>query len=270
MQFSITKIRNSIVLILSFFIISACEQQNTNTQTANTKKETVTIKDNTQTEEQVKSEEQTKPAEQTKITKKQNQTTNVSITANKAKEILTEKFGTLDENKVTYNLLPNEGFSKNKINNKSDTDYYTFTPQFDNHRADFTFSVHKQTGEVIVNLSDGSTLTESEFKNTQETLQVNKQQEKKLNKPADIIKFTSEDAIKIVEKRMGTLSDQIHYNSSEDQLIGTINGIKLYDVLYVRGEGEHQRAINFAVGSNGILYDWFKAQDGILQPLNGN
>ncbi|MGG0167608.1 hypothetical protein ABEY20_22710, partial [Bacillus tropicus] len=61
MQFSITKIRNSIVLILSFFIISACEQQNTNTQTANTKKETVTIKDNTQTEEQAKSEEQTKP-----------------------------------------------------------------------------------------------------------------------------------------------------------------------------------------------------------------
>ncbi|MGQ0439577.1 hypothetical protein ACT4UT_20570 [Bacillus sp. B-TM1] len=164
MQFSITKIRNSIVLILSFFIISACEQQNTNTQT----------------EEQAKSEEQTKPEEQTKITKKQNQTTNVSITANKAKEILTEKFGTLDENKVTYNLLPNEGSSKNKINNKPYTDYYTFTPQFDNHRADFTFSVHKQTGEVIVNLSDGSTLTESEFKNTQETLQVNKQQEKKL------------------------------------------------------------------------------------------
>ncbi|MGQ0515420.1 hypothetical protein ACT453_26760, partial [Bacillus sp. D-CC] len=95
MQFSITKIRNSIVLILSFFIISACEQQNTNTQT----------------EEQAKSEEQTKPEEQTKITKKQNQTTNVSITANKAKEILTEKFGTLDENKVTYNLLPNEGSS---------------------------------------------------------------------------------------------------------------------------------------------------------------
>lgn len=280
MQYSTVKIRNSIVLILSFFLLSACEQQNGNTQNDNTKKETVTIKDNTNTEngnkpeeqekakDQTKPEEQAKPEEQTKIKEKQENATNINITASKAKEILIQKFGTLDENEVTYKLLPSENSAKNKINNKPGTDYYTFMPQFDNHSADFTFSVHKQTGEIIVNWSDGSTLTESEFKNTQETQQVNKQtgkqSNKPVNKPADITEFTSEDAIKILEKRMGSQTAQLHYGATNEP-IGIINGIKLYDVFYARGEGERQHVYNFAVGSDGNIYDWYEAQEGVLK-----
>ena len=111
-----------------------------------------------------------------------------------------------------------------------------------------------------------NTKPETESKNTQKEQQPAKQP----NKQPDTIKFTSEDAVKVLEKRMGARSTDIHYVSAEDQLIGTVNGIKLYDVLYTRGDGEHQRAVNFAVGSDGNLYEWSKAQDGILQPLNGN
>ncbi|MFE9076742.1 hypothetical protein [Bacillus mobilis] len=111
-----------------------------------------------------------------------------------------------------------------------------------------------------------NTKPEAESKNTQKEQQPVKQP----NKQTDTITFTSEDAVRILEKRMGAQSADIHYVSAEDQLIGTVNGIKLYDVLYTRGDGEHQRALNFAVGSDGNLYDWSKAQDGILQPLNGN
>ncbi|MGE1129880.1 hypothetical protein [Bacillus wiedmannii] len=286
MPYSTVKIRNSIVLILSLFLLSACEQQNTNTQTDNNKKETVTIKDNTNTENKNKPEEQEKaknqtktknqampedpikPEEQTKIKEKQDNAANINITASKAKEILIRKFGTLDENEVTYKLLPSESSAKNKINNKPGTDYYTFTPQFDNYRADFTFSVHKQTGEIIVNGSDGSTLTESEFKNTQENQQVNKQTGKQsnepINKPADITTFTSEDAIKTLEKTMGPQTAQLHYGATNEP-IGIINGIKLYDVFYARGEGERQRVYNFAVGSDGNIYDWYEAQKGVLK-----
>ncbi|OJE38050.1 hypothetical protein BAQ49_03345 [Bacillus proteolyticus] len=111
-----------------------------------------------------------------------------------------------------------------------------------------------------------NTKTETESKNTQKDQQPAKQP----TKQTDTIKFTSEDAVRVLEKRMGARSAEIHYGSGEDQLIGTVNGIKLYDVLYTRGDGEHQRAVNFAVGSDGNLYEWSKAQDGILQPLNGN
>ncbi|MES5956836.1 hypothetical protein QCI42_26300 [Bacillus fungorum] len=111
-----------------------------------------------------------------------------------------------------------------------------------------------------------NTKPEAGSKNTQN----NQQPAKQPNKQTDAIKFTSEDAVRVLEKRMGTRSDDIHYVSAEDQLIGTVNSIKLYDVLYTRGDGEHQRALNFAVGSDGNLYEWSKAQDGILQPLNGN
>ncbi|MCU5377739.1 hypothetical protein OCA08_11375 [Bacillus cereus] len=111
-----------------------------------------------------------------------------------------------------------------------------------------------------------NTKPEAESKNTQKEQQPVKQP----NKQTDTITFTSEDAVRVLEKRMGAQSADIHYVSAEDQLIGTVNGIKLYDVLYTRGDGEHQRALNFAVGSDGNLYDWSKAQDGILQPLNGN
>ncbi|MGN4446509.1 hypothetical protein ACTFOB_16580 [Bacillus cereus group sp. MYBK79-1] len=111
-----------------------------------------------------------------------------------------------------------------------------------------------------------NTKPEAESKNTQKEQQPAKQP----NKQTDTITFTSEDAVKVLETRMGARSADIHYVSAEDQLIGTINGIKLYDVLYTRGDGEHQRALNFAVGSDGNLYEWSKAQDGILQPLNGN
>lgn len=108
--------------------------------------------------------------------------------------------------------------------------------------------------------------TEAESKNTQKEQQPAKQP----NTQTDTITFTSEDAIKVLEKRMGARSNEIRYGSSEDKLIGTINGIKLYDVLYGRESPENSRALNFAVGSDGNLYDWSKAQDGILQPLNGN
>ncbi|MGG3646566.1 hypothetical protein [Bacillus wiedmannii] len=110
--------------------------------------------------------------------------------------------------------------------------------------------------------TENNTKAEAESKNTQKEQQPNKQ--------TDTITFTSEDAIKVLEKRMGARSNEIRYGSSEDKLIGTINGIKLYDVLYGRESAENSRALNFAVGSDGNLYDWSKAQDGILQPLNSN
>ncbi|WP_368908444.1 hypothetical protein [Bacillus wiedmannii] len=114
--------------------------------------------------------------------------------------------------------------------------------------------------------TENNTKPEAESKNTQKEQQPAKQP----NKQTDTITFTSEDAIKVLEKRMGARSNEIRYGSSEDKLIGTINGIKLYDVLYGRESPENSRALNFAVGSDGNLYDWSKAQDGILQPLNGN
>ncbi|PEP00941.1 hypothetical protein CN554_05230 [Bacillus wiedmannii] len=109
--------------------------------------------------------------------------------------------------------------------------------------------------------TENNTKPEAESKNTQK---------EQPNKQTDTITFTSEDAIKVLEKRMGARSNEIRYGSSEDKLIGTINGIKLYDVLYGRESAENSRALNFAVGSDGNLYDWSKAQDGILQPLNSN
>ncbi|KLA00589.1 hypothetical protein B4147_4602 [Bacillus wiedmannii] len=114
--------------------------------------------------------------------------------------------------------------------------------------------------------TENNTKPEAESKNTQKEQQPAKQP----NKQTDTNTFTSEDAIKVLEKRMGARSNEIRYSSSEDKLIGTINGIKLYDVLYGRESPENSRALNFAVGSDGNLYDWSKAQDGILQPLNGN
>ncbi|PEL44942.1 hypothetical protein [Bacillus wiedmannii] len=114
--------------------------------------------------------------------------------------------------------------------------------------------------------TENNTKPEAESKNTQKEQQPAKQP----NKQTDTITFTSEDAIKVLEKRMGARSNEIRYGSSEDKLIGTINGIKLYDVLYGRESAENSRALNFAVGSDGNLYDWSKAQDGILQPLNSN
>ncbi|PHE81373.1 hypothetical protein COF47_02105 [Bacillus wiedmannii] len=114
--------------------------------------------------------------------------------------------------------------------------------------------------------AENNTKPEAESKNTQKEQQPAKQP----NKQTDTITFTSEDAIKVLEKRMGARSNEIRYGSSEDKLIGTINGIKLYDVLYGRESAENSRALNFAVGSDGNLYDWSKAQDGILQPLNSN
>ncbi|MEI5924975.1 hypothetical protein WBV03_18080, partial [Bacillus albus] len=113
---------------------------------------------------------------------------------------------------------------------------------------------------------ENNTKPEAESKNTQKEQQPAKQP----NKQTDTITFTSEDAIKVLEKRMGARSNEIRYSSSEDKLIGTINGIKLYDVLYGRESAENSRALNFAVGSDGNLYNWSKAQDGILQPLNSN
>ncbi|PHB07098.1 hypothetical protein COE81_09515 [Bacillus wiedmannii] len=114
--------------------------------------------------------------------------------------------------------------------------------------------------------TENNTKPEAESKNTQKEQQPAKQPNKQTNTNT----FTSEDAIKVLEKRMGARSNEIRYSSSEDKLIGTINGIKLYDVLYGRESPENSRALNFAVGSDGNLYDWSKAQDGILQPLNGN
>ncbi|KXY08819.1 hypothetical protein [Bacillus wiedmannii] len=114
--------------------------------------------------------------------------------------------------------------------------------------------------------TENNTKPEAESKNTQKEQQPAKQP----NKQTDTNTFTSEDAIKVLEKRMGARSNEIRYSSSEDKLIGTLNGIKLYDVLYGRESPENSRALNFAVGSDGNLYDWSKAQDGILQPLNGN
>ncbi len=114
--------------------------------------------------------------------------------------------------------------------------------------------------------TENNTKPEAESKNTQKEQQPAKQP----NKQTDTNTFTSEDAIKVLEKRMGARSNEIRYSSSEDKLIGTLNGIKLYDVLYGRESPENSRALNLAVGSDGNLYDWSKAQDGILQPLNGN
>ncbi|WP_075307968.1 hypothetical protein [Bacillus wiedmannii] len=114
--------------------------------------------------------------------------------------------------------------------------------------------------------TENNTKPEAESKNTQKEQQPAKQPNKQTNTNT----FTSEDAIKVLEKRMGARSNEIRYSSSEDKLIGTINGIKLYDVLYGRESPENSRALNFAVGSDGNLYDWSNAQDGILQPLNGN
>ncbi|EJQ55288.1 hypothetical protein IEI_00551 [Bacillus wiedmannii] len=114
--------------------------------------------------------------------------------------------------------------------------------------------------------TENNTKPEAESKNTQKEQQPAKQP----NKQTDTNTFTSEDAIKVLEKRMGARSNEIRYSSSEEKLIGTLNGIKLYDVLYGRESPENSRALNFAVGSDGNLYDWSKAQDGILQPLNGN
>ncbi|MBE5104333.1 hypothetical protein IGI01_03290 [Bacillus thuringiensis] len=198
MQYFTSQIRNLVVLTLSFFLLSACGQQNSPTKTEATKQDTVAPKNSTKTEDSQKAEDSVKTEENTK----------------------NENNSTTENNKKTEN----NATTKN------------------------------------------NTKPEAESKNTQKDQQTAKQP----NKQTDTIKFTSEDAVKILEKRMGARSNEIHYSSGEDKLIGTINGIKLYDVLYVRESAENQRALNFAVGSDGNLYNWSKAQDGVLQPLNSN
>lgn len=62
---------------------------------------------------------------------------------------------------------------------------------------------------------------------------------------------------------MGPQTAQLHYGATNEP-IGIINGIKLYDVFYARGEDERQRVYNFAVGSDGNIYNWYEAQKGVL------
>ena len=164
--------------------------------------------------------------------------------------VKTENHTKNENNATTENNKKNENNATPKNNTKTENNTTT-----ENNKKNKNNATPKN-----------NTKPETESKNTQKEQQPAKQP----NKQPDTIKFTSEDAVKVLEKRMGARSTDIHYVSAEDQLIGTVNGIKLYDVLYTRGDGEHQRAVNFAVGSDGNLYEWSKAQDGILQPLNGN
>ncbi|PFF08753.1 hypothetical protein CN315_08915 [Bacillus cereus] len=183
------------------------------------------------------------------------ETTKQDIAASKD-SIKTEDNQKDEDGVKTENHTKNENNATTENNKKNENNA---TPKNNTKTQNNTTIENNETAKK-------NTKPETESKNTQKEQQPAKQP----NKQPDTIKFTSEDAVKVLEKRMGARSTDIHYVSAEDQLIGTVNGIKLYDVLYTRGDGEHQRAVNFAVGSDGNLYEWSKAQDGILQPLNGN
>ncbi|WP_257205899.1 hypothetical protein [Bacillus sp. AFS051223] len=223
-----------VVLTLSFFLLSACRQQTSPTKTETTKQDIAASKDSIKTEDNQKDEDSVKTEENGK----------------NENNVKTENHTKTENNATTENNKKNENNATPKNNTKTENNTTT-----ENNKKNENNATPKN-----------NTKPETESKNTQKEQQPAKQP----NKQPDTIKFTSEDAVKVLEKRMGARSTDIHYVSAEDQLIGTVNGIKLYDVLYTRGDGEHQRAVNFAVGSDGNLYEWSKAQDGILQPLNGN
>ncbi|KXY08267.1 hypothetical protein [Bacillus sp. FSL K6-0067] len=189
------------------------------------------------------------------------ETTKQDIAASKD-SIKTEDNQKDEDGVKTENHTKNENNATTENNKKNENNA---TPKNNTKTENNTTTENNKKNENNATPKN-NTKPETESKNTQKEQQPAKQP----NKQSDTIKFTSEDAVKVLEKRMGARSTDIHYVSAEDQLIGTVNGIKLYDVLYTRGDGEHQRAVNFAVGSDGNLYEWSKAQDGILQPLNGN
>ncbi|MEK4708880.1 hypothetical protein [Bacillus sp. FSL R10-2780] len=245
MRYATSLIRNLVVLTLSFFLLSACGQQTSPTKTEVTKEDTAASKDSTKNEDSQKTEDSVKTEDNENNIKTENNTTATNNT--KTENNSTTKNDTKAENNTTAT-------NNTKAENNS-----TAT---NNTKAENNSTATNNTKAENNSTATNNTKNEAESKNTQTDQQPNKQ--------TDTIKFTSDDAVRILEKRMGARSDQIHYGSGEDQLIGTINGIKLYDVLYARGDGENQRALNFAVGSDGNVYDWSKAQDGILQPLNSN
>ncbi|MGE7862133.1 hypothetical protein ACQKOA_13905 [Bacillus mobilis] len=234
MRYATSQIRNLVILTSSFFLLSACGQQTSPTKTEATKQDTAVSKDSTKTEDSQKTEDSAKAENNVK-------NENNSKTENNTK---TENNSKAENNSKTENNSKAENNSKTENNSKAENN-----------------STTKNNPKT-----ENNTKPEAESKNTQKEQQPAKQP----NKQTDTITFTSEDAIKVLEKRMGARSNEIRYGSSEDKLIGTINGIKLYDVLYGRESPENSRALNFAVGSDGNLYNWSKAQDGILQPLNGN
>ncbi|AIY77451.1 TPA: hypothetical protein ACLQU7_004192 [Bacillus tropicus] len=234
MRYFTSQITKLVVLTLSFFLLSACGQQTSPTKTETTKQDIAASKDSIKTEDNQKDEDSVKTEENGK----------------NENNVKTENHTKTENNATTENNKKNENNATPKNNTKTQNNTTT-----ENNKKNENNATPKN-----------NTKPETESKNTQKEQQPAKQP----NKQPDTIKFTSEDAVKVLEKRMGARSTDIHYVSAEDQLIGTVNGIKLYDVLYTRGDGEHQRAVNFAVGSDGNLYEWSKAQDGILQPLNGN
>ncbi|MGM2509315.1 hypothetical protein CN324_07300 [Bacillus anthracis] len=234
MRYFTSQITKLVVLTLSFFLLSACGQQTSPTKTETTKQDIAASKDSIKTEDNQKDEDSVKTEENGK----------------NENNVKTENHTKTENNATTENNKKNENNATPKNNTKTENNTTT-----ENNKKNENNATPKN-----------NTKPETESKNTQKEQQPAKQP----NKQPDTIKFTSEDAVKVLEKRMGARSTDIHYVSAEDQLIGTVNGIKLYDVLYTRGDGEHQRAVNFAVGSDGNLYEWSKAQDGILQPLNGN
>ncbi|MBJ8092759.1 MULTISPECIES: hypothetical protein [Bacillus cereus group] len=246
MQYFTSQITKLVVLTLSFFLLSACGQQTSPTKTETTKQDTAASKDSTKTEDTQKDEDSVKTEEN--ATNENNATTENN---KKNENSVTAKNSTKAENNTTTeNNKKNENNATPKNNTKTESNATT-----ENNKKN-------EDNDTVKN----NTKPEAESKNTQKEQQPAKQP----NKQTDTITFTSEDAVKVLEKRMGARSDEIRYGSGEDKLIGTINGIKLYDVLYGRESPENSRALNFAVGSDGNLYDWSKAQDGILQPLNGN
>ncbi|PEM30308.1 hypothetical protein [Bacillus wiedmannii] len=174
----------------------------------------------------------------------------------------TEDSAKAENNAKTENNVKTESNAKSENNTKTENN----TTTKNNAKSENNTTTKNNAKSENNTKTENNTKPEAESKNTQKEQQPAKQP----NKQTDTITFTSEDAIKVLEKRMGARSNEIRYGSSEDKLIGTINGIKLYDVLYGRESPENSRALNFAVGSDGNLYDWSKAQDGILQPLNGN
>ncbi|MED0937689.1 hypothetical protein P4T37_13355 [Bacillus mobilis] len=234
MRYATSQIRNLVILTSSFFLLSACGQQTSPTKTEATKQDTAVSKDSTKTEDIQKTEDSAK-AENNATPKNNTKTENNAAPKNNTE---TENNTTTENNATPKNNTKTENNTTTKNNEKTENNAKT----------------------------ENNTKPEAESKNTQKEQQPATQP----NKQTDTITFTSEDAIKVLEKRMGARSNEIRYGSSEDKLIGTINGIKLYDVLYGRESPENSRALNFAVGSDGNLYDWSKAQDGILQPLNGN
>ncbi|MBJ7982894.1 MULTISPECIES: hypothetical protein [Bacillus] len=246
MQYFTSKITKLVVLTLSFFLLSACGQQTSPTKTEVTKEDTAASKDSTKNEDSQKTEDSVKTEDN--ATNENNATTENN---KKNENSVTAKNSTKAENNTTTeNNKKNENNATPKNNTKTESNATT-----ENNKKN-------EDNDTVKN----NTKPEAESKNTQKEQQPAKQP----NKQTDTITFTSEDAVKVLEKRMGARSDEIRYGSGEDKLIGTINGIKLYDVLYGRESPENSRALNFAVGSDGNLYDWSKAQDGILQPLNGN